>query len=460
MKRYIITLLGLALLPSLFAAQRPNIVFVFTDDHAAHAISAYGSKINTTPNMDRLATEGMLFEKCYVSNAICGPSRAVILTGKYSHLNGFLKNQRQPFDGSQQTFPKLLRKVGYTTAVIGKWHLMPRGTPEMNDYLPQRHGFDVNIGGNQWGAPGSYFFPYASRRRKIGVLPPGGKKGDYLTDRLTDEALKQLEANQENPFLLYFPYYNVHTPLQGKPELVAKYQARVRPTMKHQHAVYASMVQSVDECVGRVLDELDALGLTEETLILFTSDNGGAGGLSSAPLRGGKGSAWEGGVREPTIAWWPGKVPAGSVCKEIASTMDLLPTFAKWAGGKVPDDRVIDGKDVGDLFLGKPGAKTPHDRFFYHQADNLRAVRSGPWKLFRNGPLYNLENDLGEKKNVAAKHPNVVKRLTAYMNRFEQDIKKNSRPIGKAKNPRTLVPRPGAEGEDAYTPTLLIGKTK
>jgi arylsulfatase A-like enzyme len=211
---------------------------------------------------------------------------------------------------------------------------------------------------------------------------------------------------------------------------------------------------------GQILNAVRKAGIENNTFVLFTSDNGGAGGLSSAPLRGGKGSAWEGGVREPTIAWWPGKVPAGSVCKEIASTMDLLPTFAKWAGGKVPDDRVIDGRDVGDLFLGKPGAKTPHDRFFYHQADNLRAVRSGPWKLFRNGPLYNLEEDLGEKKNVAAKHPNIVKRLKGYMNKFEQDIKKNSRPIGKAKNPRTLVPRPGAEGEDAYTPTLWIGKKK
>lgn len=169
---------------------------------------------------------------------------------------------------------------------------------------------------------------------------------------------------------------------------------------------------------------------------------------------------WEGGFRGPTVAWWPGTIPAGSTCKEMTTAMDLLPTFAKWAGGKVPADRVIDGKVASDLYLGKAGAETPHDRFFYNASNNLRAVRSGPWKLFLKGPLHNLEENLAETKNYASERPGVVKRLKGYAAQFEKDLKKNSRPVGVSKNPRTLIPRPGVEGEEAYTPTLWIGKKK
>jgi len=163
-------------------------------------------------------------------------------------------------------------------------------------------------------------------------------------------------------------------------------------------------------------------------------------------------------MREPTIVWWPGTIPAGTSSDEITLSMDLLPTFAKMAGGKVPNDRVIDGKDIAPLLLGTPDAKTPHDRFFYHQADNLRAVRSGSWKLFRSGQLYNLDEDIAETKNVAAANPEVVRRLTGYMDAFDKEVIENGRPIGVEKNPRTLVPRPGAEGEDAYRPTLSLGR--
>ena len=187
--------------------------------------------------------------------------------------------------------------------------------------------------------------------------------------------------------------------------------------------VEEAQVEECDWSAGQILDAVRKAGIEKNTFVLFTSDNGGARGLSSGPLRGGKGSMWEGGFRGPAVAWWPDTIPAGSTCSEMASTMDLMPTFAKWAGGKVPDDRVIDGKEVSDLFLGKEGAKTPHDRFFFNARNTLRAVRSGPWKLFLNGPLHNLDENLGETKNYASKRPGVVKRLKGYMAEFERDLK-------------------------------------
>ena len=263
------------------------------------------------------------------------------------------------------------------------------------------------------------------------------------------EAVKFIEKNKDKPFFCYVPHAFVHGPRKARPEFMAKAKT-----------VEEAQVEECDWSAGQILDAVRKAGIEKDTFVLFTSDNGGAGGLSSGPLRGGKGSMWEGGFRGPTVAWWPGTIPAGSTCKEMTTAMDLLPTFAKWAGGKVPADRVIDGKEASDLYLGKAGAKTPHDRFFYNASNNLRAVRSGPWKLFLKGPLYNLEENLGETKNYASQRPGVVKRLKGYADEFEKDLKKNSRPVGVAKNPRTLIPRPGVGGEEAYMPTLWIGKKK
>ena len=395
----------------------------------------------------------------YVASPVCSPSRAALMTGSYPKRVGLAKGSGHIvlFPGDvhglnpkEITIAEMLKEEGYATGCYGKWHL-----GDQPEFLPTSQGFDEYYGipysNDMWPGLKRWKFPHLPILRGTKVVDQVDDMDEQaeLCRLFTEEAVKFIEKNKDGPFFVYLPHAFVHGPRKASPAFMAKAKT-----------VEEAQVEEVDWSAGQILDAVRKAGIEKNTFVLFTSDNGGAGGLSSAPLRGGKGSAWEGGVREPTIAWWPGKVPAGSVCKEIASTMDLLPTFANWAGGKVPDDRVIDGRDVGDLFLGKPGAKTPHDRFFYHQADNLRAVRSGPWKLFRNGPLYNLEEDLGEKKNVAAKRPGVVKRLKGYMAEFERDLKKNSRPIGKAKNPRTLVPRPGAEGEDAYTPTLLIGKTK
>jgi len=461
MKPYLRKLLlaASALALTLPVMAKPNFIVIFIDDMGYGDIGPFGSTKNDTPHLDRMAKEGMKLTSFYVASPVCSPSRAALMTGSYPKRVGLAKGSGHGvlFPGDvhglnpkEITIAEMLKEAGYATGCYGKWHL-----GDQPEFLPTSQGFDEYYGipysNDMWPGLKRWKFPHLPILRGTKVIDQVDDMDEQaeLCRLFTEEAVKFIEKNKDGPFFVYLPHAFVHGPRKARPEFMAKAKT-----------VEEAQVEEVDWSAGQILDAVRKAGIEKNTFVLFTSDNGGARGLSSAPLRGGKGSAWEGGVREPTIAWWPGKVPAGSVCKEIASTMDLLPTFAKWAGGKVPDDRVIDGRDVGDLFLGKPGAKTPHDRFFYHQADNLRAVRSGPWKLFRNGPLYNLDEDLGEKKNLASKRPGVVKRLKGYMNEFERDLKKNSRPIGKAKNPRTLVPRPGAEGEDAYTPTLLIGKTK
>ena len=416
--RYII--LTLAILPTLLAAKQPNILFIFTDDHAAHAISAYGSKINTTPHMDRLAKEGMLFEKCYVSNAICGPSRAVILTGKYSHLNGFLKNQRQPFDGSQQTFPKLLRKVGYTTAVIGKWHL--KSTPTGFDY------FDVLIG------QGPYYNPPMKTTDEEGKVITEKNTG-YTTDIITDKALAWLKNDREKdkPFMLMYQHkaphrnwqpgpkhltmfdgvdipepetlwddYKGRTSAAGKqtmtiarhlndndlklnegprnltPEQRKVWEAAYDPKneafrkanlqgealvkWKYQRYIkdYLRCVQSVDDNLGRVLDYLDETGLTKNTIVIYSSDQGwylGDHGWYD------KRWMYEESLVMPLLVRWPGVVKPGSRNSDIVSNLDFAETFLDIAGAKIPKD--MQGTSILPLLKGQ----TPKDwrtHFYYH----------------------------------------------------------------------------------------------
>jgi arylsulfatase A len=237
----------------------------------------------------------------------------------------------------------------------------------------------------------------------------------------------------------------VHAPRQASPRFMAEGKT-----------VEQAQVEEVDWSVGQILQTIREEGLAENTLVLFTSDNGPAGGLSAGPLRGRKGSAFEGGHREPTIAWWPGAIPARTSCNELITAMDLHPTLAGLAGTRVPADRTIDGKDIAALLLGEPGAATPHDRFFYQQGGQLAAVRAGDWKLFAKGELYNLKNDLGEKSNVAASHPDKVKELHAMLTDFAAEIRAHARPVGLAPNSRTLVPRPGVEGDQGFLPTLSL----
>ena len=260
------------------------------------------------------------------------------------------------------TLAEALGAAGYRTAHVGKWHLMPRLDPRaLMDFVPERHGFDRNVAGNEWGAPGSYFHPYERSGRGVHPLPEGGAEGDYLTDRLTDEALRILEDYRDGPFLLYFPFYTVHTPIEAKPEDLARFASRVDSAKRHRNPAYAGMLAALDRSVGRVRLKLDELGIAEDTVIVFTGDNGGLDRkgrdgrmgypTENAPLRSGKGSAYEGGVRTPTMYYWPGVTPSGAASDEPVITVDIYPTVLEIAGvsGDAAHNELIDGVSLAGL---------------------------------------------------------------------------------------------------------------
>jgi len=436
---------------------RPNIVVVFIDDMGYGDIGPFGSTTNETPHLDRMAAEGMKLTSFYVAAPVCTPSRAALMTGCYPRRVGLARGSGHAvlFPGDSHglhpdelTVAELLKKAGYATGCFGKWHL-----GDQPEFLPTAQGFDEYFGipysNDMWPGLKRWPFPALPVVRHGEVVDQVDTMEDQaaLCRRFTEEAVRFIRRKKAQPFFVYLPHAFVHHPRAASPAFVAESKT-----------VTEAQIEEVDWSVGRVLQTIRDEGLASRTLVLFTSDNGGARGCVNKPLRGGKGSAWEGGVREPTLAWWPQTIPAGSVCDELVTAMDLLPTFVRLAGGKVPADRVIDGRDVGALLKGAPGARSPHDRFFYHQGDALRAVRSGSWKLFRSGQLFHLGKDIGETKNVAAKHPEIVARLTGYLSAFDAEIRSNSRPVGVARKPRTLLPRPGVEGEEAFAPTLSVKK--
>src|SRR5581483_1750011 len=303
----------------------PNLVVFLIDDLGWTDLGCFGSDLYQTPNIDKLAQQGMKFTNSYSACTVCSPTRAALMTGKYParlHITDWIHGSKRPnaklaipkwteyLPRTEVTIATALKEVGYTTAYVGKWHL-----GDKNEGWPDKHGFDVNIAGYEAGSPPSYFSPY-----KIPTLTDG-PKGEYLTDRLAAEAVRLIETNKDKPFFLYFPHYAVHTPLQAKSELTEAYQKKIRPGLRHTNATYAAMIESMDQAVGRVLSRLTELGLSERTVIVFTSDNGGLlRSTTNVPLRAGKGSSYEGGVRVPTIVKWPGVTPPGSVCEEPVIT--------------------------------------------------------------------------------------------------------------------------------------------
>jgi len=459
-------------------AARPNFVVIFIDDMGYGDIGPFGSTVNRTPHLDRMAREGMKLTSFYVAAPVCSPSRAALMTGCYTRRVGLARGSGHAvlFPGdphglhpNEITIAEILKGAGYATGCFGKWHL-----GDQPQFLPTCQGFDTYFGipysNDMWPPHTRWPFPALPILRGTEIVDQVNDMDDQATlcRRFTEEAVDFIKAHRERPFFVYLPHAFVHHPRNASKEFMERAGSQrdmdeQRMVMEAKYAMAQrarAQIEEVDGSVGRILDSLRELGLAEETMVIFTSDNGGASGNSNAPLRGGKGSAWEGGVREPTVAWWPGTIPGGSVCDELATAMDLMPTLATLAGAAAPRDRVIDGKDIRPLLFARPGARSPHDRFFYHQGTNLRAVRSGPWKLFRNGGLYNLDDDIGETNDVAADHPDVVRRLTGYMDEFEAEITRNARPIGVAKNPRTLLPRPGVQGEQAYAPTLSLPRNR
>lgn len=457
----LITLALFCLVPLSAIAAPPNILFILVDDMSWTGPTCYGSDLHETPHIDRLATQGVRFTNAYSASPVCTPTRAAIMTGQHpARLNmtiwheGALERLEGPGDKplaspftepnlalEHTTIAEVLHGAGYQTAHVGKWHLGDAG------HYPETQGFDVNIGASFWGAPRSYWYPYKGERvrstgeREHRYVPglPFGKEGEYLTDRLTDEALglmERMHAN-EKPFFLHMSYHNPHTPIEGKPELVAYYKKKIKEGMTHQNARYAAMVHTLDEDIGRLLAKVDELGIADNTMVVFYSDNGGFDQVrddeqvtNNAPLRSGKGSAYEGGIRVPLIVRWPGVTATNATCDIPVTSMDFYPTILEAL--QVKADKVLDGVSLTPV-LRDPTATLPredlhwHYPHYYFTTTPVTAIRHGDWKLieyYEEGrqELYNLKEDLGETKDLSKEKPEITHDLHERLDDWRKEV--------------------------------------
>jgi len=427
------------------SASRPNIVFIFCDDLGYGDLGSYGSTANRTPRLDRMAQEGLRLTDFYVSAAICTPSRASLMTGCYSqrvglprgdHCGVLLPGDSMGLNPDEITVAEILKGQGYATKMIGKWHL-----GDQPEFLPTRHGFDHYFGlpySNDMTPDHPYreriFFPPLPllREEKIVEVNPDQST---LTARYTDEAVAFIRERRDGPFFLYFPHMYVHQPLYPPDGF-----------RRRSSSDYAAEVECLDWSTGRILDTLQELGIAENTLVVFTSDNGALcrDGGSNAPLRGSKGTTWEGGLREPCLVWWPGTVPAGSVSAEVCTVMDFLPTLAGLAGARAPDDRIIDGKDITPILRREEGAASPHEAFCYYNGYRLEAVRADRWKLHvQQNMLVDLAADVGETTDVLADHPDVAERLQTLAEACRDDLGDGEPNVWGPDHPAPRQTRPG-----------------
>jgi len=435
---FLIGLLGVRLCHAA-PAPPPNVILILADDLGWTDLACYGSDFYETPHIDRLARDGMKFTQAYSACTVCSPTRAAILTGKYParlHITDWIpglppENPKllvPPWTKflplEEVTVARALRSGGHVTGSIGKWHL---GGEE---YFPEKHGFDLNAAGSAAPAPPSYFAPY-----KIATLPEG-PGGEYITDRIGAEAARFIERQKDKPFFLYLPHFAVHTPIQGKEALVQKYRAKKRPGQRQTNAVYAAMIESLDDSVGRIRSKLDELKLADRTLIIFTSDNGGrVPTTSNHPLRVGKGSCYEGGTRVPLIVHWPGVTKSGSICEAPVISMDLHPTILEVTGMKEAARKGADGASLTPLL--RQDGELKRDTLFWHYPHYQHyqlggttpygAVRSGDFKLIEffddmRVELYNLREDIGEQRNLAAAMPAKVEELRARLHAWRKEV--------------------------------------
>lgn len=475
--------LGLSAAWASAAPARPspamNVVLIVVDDLGWADLACYGADLHHTPHIDRLARQGVRFTAAYAAAPVCSPTRASIMTGKYParlHMTVWYEASQNPpqdrkllppktvgnLPHAEVTIAEVLHAAGYLTAHVGKWHLGDAA------HYPESQGFDINIGGTFWGAPPTYFYPFRgrwSRSTEFRYVPdlPWGHEGQYLTDRLTDEALAIIRRAKDGPFFLHMAYHTVHTPIEGKPDLVQRYANRVSPAMQHHNPTYAAMVHSLDENVGRILTELDQLGIAEHTLVVLTSDNGGyinqyhdVQVTSNRPLRSGKGSLYEGGIRIPLIVRWPGVTAGGATCDQLVLTTDLYPTVLQITGMTDSAGRgaALDGRSMVPL-LEKPQTEVRREAVFWHyphyyhvpRTTPVSAVRDGDWKLIEfledgHVELYNLRDDLGEANELSRSQPERAAQLRDRLHRWRKSVGAQM-PVP---NPRCVVLQNAANG--------------
>ena len=463
MKKISLFLLSISFVFSIWAkSKKPNIVIVFIDDMGYGDVGFNGATGPKTPNLDNMAEEGMIFSDFYVGCAVCSGSRTSLLTGAHYQrlsMNAVLFPQStHGLHPQEQTIADMLKGNGYKTACVGKWHL-----GHLPPCLPTYQGFESYFGvpysNDMWIDPANKLAKNLLLREGLTreEVESGHKKRNWvplmrgeevieypanqktLTKRYTEESVKFIQQNQDQPFFLYLPHTMVHLPLAVSKDFEGR-------TGK----LIWDAIEEVDWSVGEVLKTIKSLGIGQNTLVIFTSDNGAAVG-SSLPLRAKKGSVYDGGIREPTVMWWPGKIPAGKTCREVTASIDLLPTLAKLSGGKLSGGE-IDGKNIWPLMSGKTGAKSPHKNYVLMHGPGT--VRSGKWKFYpwqegkggkrhdktrKPSPepvqLYDTLADIGETKNVASQYPEIVKRMQIAYGSHLNEIKANKRPAQEMKRP-------------------------
>jgi len=469
------------------AAARPNVVIIFIDDMGYGDVGFNGATGPKTPNLDQMAVEGMQFDHFYVGCAVCSGSRTSLMTGcHYQRLSMravLFPNSDNGLHPDEVTIADMLLDTGYKTACVGKWHL-----GHLPPCLPTYQGFQSYYGvpysNDMWIDPANKLgkdiivregltieeVQAGHKQRNRVPLMRGEEVIEYpanqktLTKRYTEESIRFIRENKDEPFFLYLPHTMVHLPLAVSKEFENR-------TGK----LIWDAIEEVDWSVGEILSTLKSLGIDKKTLVLFTSDNGAAVG-SSLPLRAKKGSVYDGGIREPTVMWWPGTIPAGKVCNEVAGTIDMLPTLAGLCDGKLPENK-IDGKDIKALMVGQPDATSPHEQYVLMHGPGT--VRSGPWKFYpwketNNGrnaikdrvvstdpvQLYHVVDDIGERKNVAADHPDVVAKLQAAYDAHVAEIRSNLRPTQVMRRPPSPAASPGLPSRNTGKPSKEIDWSK